>query len=53
MEDTITTFREQGSVVTDTEATFGEISLLMNNLQTSIDAVSSEIEQVSTLKIKL
>ena len=40
----------QGSVVTDTEVTFGEISLLMNNLQTSIDAVSAEIAQVSSYK---
>ena len=50
MEDTIKTFREQGSVVTSTEVTFSEISLLMNNLQISIDAVSTEIEQVSTFK---
>ena len=39
MIDTIKTFREQGSVVLDTEVTFSEISLLMNNLQASIDSV--------------
>ncbi|WP_277584381.1 methyl-accepting chemotaxis protein [Psychrobacillus antarcticus] len=50
MVDTITTFRAQGSVVTDTEVTFSDISLLMNSLQASIDAVSAEIEQVSSYK---
>ena len=50
MVDTITTFRAQGTVVTDTEATFSDISLLMNSLQASIDAVSTEIEQVSSYK---
>ncbi|QUG41619.1 methyl-accepting chemotaxis protein [Psychrobacillus sp. INOP01] len=50
MADTIKTFQEQGSVVTDTEVTFREISLLMNSLQTSIDTVSAEIEQVSNYK---
>jgi len=50
MEDTIKNFREQGTIVTSTEVTFSEITLLMNNLQTSIDVVSAEIEQVSNFK---
>lgn len=50
MADTIKTFQKQGSIVTDTEVTFSEISLLMNSLRTSIDTVSAEIEQVSNYK---
>lgn len=50
MNETRETFHIQGTVVTDTEITFGEISSLMANMQSSIDEVSEEIEQVSKYK---
>ncbi|MDW0111466.1 methyl-accepting chemotaxis protein [Sporosarcina aquimarina] len=47
MEETISTFREQGVVVRETESTFGQLSALMKDMQTSIDAISSEIVEVA------
>lgn len=53
MNETRETFRIQGTVVTDTEITFSEISTLMENMQSSIDEVSDEINQVSKYKEKV
>ncbi len=50
MNDTRENFQRQGSVVNDTEITFGEISTLMADMQDSIDAVYTEIQQVSAHK---
>ncbi|REB11164.1 methyl-accepting chemotaxis protein [Sporosarcina sp. BI001-red] len=50
MEETITTFRDQGSVVQETESTFGQLSALMEDMQASIDAISLEIQEVSNHK---
>ncbi|MFJ8064728.1 methyl-accepting chemotaxis protein [Psychrobacillus sp. NPDC096426] len=50
MNDTRGTFQKQGTVVVDTETTFGEISELMGKIQSSIDEVSQEVEQVSNYK---
>lgn len=47
MEDTISSFRHQGHVVEETEMTFGELSSLMIEMQTSINAISTEIKTVS------
>ena len=47
MKDTRENFRSQGTVVTDTELTFGEISTLMADMQDSIDSVVEEITQVA------
>ncbi|TQR20652.1 methyl-accepting chemotaxis protein [Psychrobacillus vulpis] len=50
MKETRETFRLQGTVVSDTEVTFGKISSLMATMQNSIDEVSNEIQQVSKYK---
>ncbi|WP_052461812.1 methyl-accepting chemotaxis protein [Sporosarcina koreensis] len=50
MEETIATFREQGLVVSETETTFGELSALMTEMQSSIDAISDEIQHVGRHK---
>lgn len=50
MEETITTFRDQGVVVQQTERTFGELSALMEDMQTSIQSISEEIETVGRHK---
>ncbi len=47
MDETITTFRDQGIVVQETETTFAELSALMEDMQASIESISSEIEIVS------
>ena len=47
MDETITTFRNQGMVVQETETTFGELSALMGDMQASIQLISEEIETVS------
>ncbi|KAA0966770.1 methyl-accepting chemotaxis protein [Sporosarcina sp. ANT_H38] len=48
MNETRENFQRQGTVVTDTEITFGEISTLMSDMQDSIDAVYVEIQKVAT-----
>ncbi|MER2089764.1 MAG: methyl-accepting chemotaxis protein [Sporosarcina sp.] len=50
MNETRENFHRQGTVVTDTEITFGEISTLMSDMQDSIDAVYEEIQKVATHK---
>ena len=50
MKETRETFRNQGTVVVDTEMTFGEISELMSSMENSINEVSKEVEQVSNYK---
>jgi len=50
MNETRDNFQRQGTVVTDTEVTFGEISTLMSDIQDSIDAVYEEIQKVATHK---
>ncbi|WP_318615781.1 methyl-accepting chemotaxis protein [Sporosarcina sp. YIM B06819] len=50
MNDTRVNFQRQGTVVNDTERTFGEISTLMADMQDSIDAVYTEIQKVSAHK---
>lgn len=50
MTETINNFNRQGTVVHDTEVTFGEISTLMKDMQDSIDAVYSEIQLVVKYK---
>jgi len=50
MNETRENFQRQGTVVTDTEVTFGEISTLMSDMQDSIDAVYEEIQKVATHK---
>ncbi|MEK5071428.1 methyl-accepting chemotaxis protein [Sporosarcina sp. FSL K6-1508] len=50
MNETRENFQRQGTVVTDTEITFGEISTLMSDMQDSIDAVYEEIQKVATHK---
>ena len=50
MNDTRENFQRQGTVVNDTEITFGEISTLMADMQDSIDAVYEEIQKVATHK---
>lgn len=50
MEETITTFYNQGMVVKDTETTFGQLSTLMEDMQASINSISSEIQTVSEHK---
>lgn len=50
MEETITTFRDQGLVVQETETTFGDLSALMEDMQTSIHSITEEIETVARHK---
>lgn len=50
MNDTRENFQHQGTVVHDTEITFGEISKLMADMQDSIDAVYGEIQKVALHK---
>ncbi|MEK4406577.1 methyl-accepting chemotaxis protein [Sporosarcina sp. FSL K6-6792] len=50
MNETRENFQRQGTVVTDTEITFGEISTLMSDMQDSIDAVYEEIQKVAIHK---
>ena len=50
MNETRENFQRQGTVVNDTEITFGEISTLMSDMQDSIDAVYEEIQKVATHK---
>ncbi|MBD7909623.1 methyl-accepting chemotaxis protein [Sporosarcina gallistercoris] len=50
MEETITTFRDQGLVVQETETTFGDLSALMEDMQTAIQSISEEIETVGRHK---
>ena len=50
MNDTCENFYRQGTVVHDTEITFGEISKLMVDMQDSIDAVYNEIQKVALHK---
>jgi len=50
MNETRKNFQRQGTVVTDTEITFGEISTLMSDMHDSIDAVYEEIQKVATHK---
>lgn len=46
MNETRENFQNQGAVVDNTEATFGEVSTLMAEMQDSIDAVYHEIQLV-------
>lgn len=48
MNETRENFHRQGTVVDDTETTFGEVSTLMAEMQDSIDAVYQEIKLVVT-----
>ena len=50
MNETRENFHRQGTVVNDTEITFGEISTLMADMQDSIDAVYEEIQKVAMHK---
>ncbi|MBB4824518.1 methyl-accepting chemotaxis protein [Sporosarcina luteola] len=50
MEETISTFRQQGIVVQETESTFNQLSTLMETMQSSIRSVLDEIERVALLK---
>ena len=50
MTNTCENFNRQGTVVHDTEMTFGEISKLMVDMQDSIDAVYNEIQRVAHYK---
>lgn len=50
LENTRENFKHQGSVVDETETTFGDISSLLTNMQQSIDAVTGEITQIASLK---
>ncbi|WP_342512974.1 methyl-accepting chemotaxis protein [Sporosarcina sp. FSL K6-1522] len=50
MNDTRDNFQRQGTVVNDTETTFGEISTLMADMQDSIAAVYTEIQKVTSHK---
>ncbi len=50
MNETRENFHRQGTVVNDTEITFGEISTLMSDIQDSIDAVYEEIQKVAAHK---
>ena len=50
LENTRKNFENQGHVVTETETTFGDISNLLTTMQQSIDAVTGEITQISSLK---
>ncbi|MFC5604687.1 methyl-accepting chemotaxis protein [Sporosarcina koreensis] len=47
MDETINTFRDQESVVQETEKTFAQLSDLMENMQASIDLISNEIQSVA------
>ncbi|KAB7706668.1 HAMP domain-containing protein [Bacillus aerolatus] len=47
MLETRETFQHQEMVVHDTDITFGELSLLMKDMQQSIDSVYSEIQKVA------
>lgn len=49
MNETGESFQRQGSVVHDTEITFSEISTLMADIHDSIDAVYTEITNVTAL----
>lgn len=46
MNETRENFQRQGTVVDDTETTFGEVSTLMADMQGSIDSVYEEIQRV-------
>ncbi|WOV88388.1 methyl-accepting chemotaxis protein [Sporosarcina oncorhynchi] len=50
MNETIDTFRTQGDVVEETEASFAELSSLMNEMQSSINAIITEITHVTQNK---
>lgn len=50
MNETRENFHRQGSIVNDTEITFGKISTLMADMQDSIDTVYNEIQKVATHK---
>lgn len=50
MYETRENFKNQGSVVHDTEVTFNEISTLMADMQDSIDSVYEEIKKVDAHK---
>ncbi|CAM3274632.1 methyl-accepting chemotaxis protein [Filibacter tadaridae] len=50
MNETRENFHRQGTVVNDTEVTFGEISTLMSEMQDSIDTVYEEIQKVAAHK---
>ncbi|WP_262173756.1 methyl-accepting chemotaxis protein [Saccharococcus sp. Marseille-Q5394] len=47
MDETIATFRDQESVVQETEKTFAQLSDLMETMQASIDSISNEIHSVA------
>lgn len=50
MNETIDTFRTQGHVVEETETSFKELSDLMTEMQSSIDAITTEISHVTQNK---
>ncbi|MGE7544948.1 methyl-accepting chemotaxis protein [Sporosarcina newyorkensis] len=50
LSETVDTFKQQGIVVEETEATFQELSALMTDMQQSIHTVTKEIEQIATHK---
>lgn len=50
MNETRDNFRRQGGVVNDTEVTFEEISMMMAEMEDSIDTVYTEIQLVATHK---
>lgn len=49
LENTRHNFLNQGSVVTETESTFGDISQLMTTMRQSIDSITAEILKAVTL----
>ncbi|MEZ7170436.1 methyl-accepting chemotaxis protein [Sporosarcina sp. OR05] len=50
MTETIESFRNQGKVVEETEASFKELTVLMEDMQASIDSVTQEINKVTQNK---
>ncbi|MFJ7735314.1 methyl-accepting chemotaxis protein [Lysinibacillus sp. NPDC097287] len=50
MSDTREYFQRQGTVVDGTEITFGEISTLMTEMQSAIEAINIEIQRVAMYK---
>jgi methyl-accepting chemotaxis protein len=50
MDETIATFEDQETVVQETEETFAQLSDLMKEMQSSIDLISHEIQNVARHK---
>lgn len=50
MAETIENFQRQGTVVHDTETTFGDISSMMGEMQDAIESVYEEIRLIASLK---